>query len=66
MTFSAAPSYYSNVEQVGTMTSNPGGFSVAGSVGGNINNVQGDNNQVTQQNQISTDAGESLKEDIIN
>ncbi|MEH2411037.1 hypothetical protein [Nostoc sp.] len=36
-------SFYSNVEQVGTMTNNPGSFSVGGSVGGNVNNVQGDN-----------------------
>ncbi|MGJ5632987.1 pentapeptide repeat-containing protein [Nostoc sp. CALU 1950] len=42
------PSYYSNVEQVGTMTNNPGGFSVDGSVGGNINNVQGEGNSVVQ------------------
>jgi hypothetical protein len=30
------------------MTSNPGGFSVGGSVGGNANNVQGNNNKVVQ------------------
>ncbi|WP_392476236.1 hypothetical protein [Nostoc sp. C110] len=76
------PSYYSNVEQVGTMTNNPGGFSVGGSVGGDIRNLQGDNNratqgdnnqgvlgdgnQVTQQNQVGADTGESLtKEDVV-
>ncbi|WP_392530182.1 pentapeptide repeat-containing protein [Nostoc sp. C117] len=42
------PSFYSNVEQVGTMTNTPGGFSVGGSVGGNVNNVQGDGNRVVQ------------------
>lgn len=75
------PSYYSNVEQVGTMTNNPGGFSVGGSVGGNVNNVQGDNNravqgdnnqavlgdgnQVTQQNQVGADTGESLTKEDV-
>ncbi|WP_293071289.1 pentapeptide repeat-containing protein [Moorena sp. SIO4A5] len=41
------PNYYTNtqVEQVGIMTNNPGGFSVGGSVDGNINNVQGNNNR---------------------
>nr|WP_322715964.1 pentapeptide repeat-containing protein [Nostoc sp. ChiQUE02]MDZ8228819.1 pentapeptide repeat-containing protein [Nostoc sp. ChiQUE02] len=44
------PSFYSNiqVEEVGTMTNTPGGFSVGGSVGGNANNVQGDGNSVVQ------------------
>ena len=42
------PTYYSNVEQVATMTNNQGGFSVGGSVGGNANNVQGDGNSVVQ------------------
>ncbi|MBC1298969.1 pentapeptide repeat-containing protein [Nostoc sp. UCD122] len=75
------PSYYSNVEQVGTMTNNPGGFSVGGSVGGNVNNVQGDGNravqgdnnqavlgdgnQVTQQNQVGADTGESLTKEDV-
>ncbi|MBL1203127.1 MAG: pentapeptide repeat-containing protein [Nostoc sp. GBBB01] len=75
------PSYYSNVEQVGTMTNNPGGFSVGGSVGRDIKNlqgdnnravqgdnnqgVQGDNNQVTQQNQVGADAGESLTKEDV-
>ncbi|NEP34329.1 pentapeptide repeat-containing protein [Moorena sp. SIO3B2] len=41
------PKYYTStqVEQVGIMTNNPGGFSVGGSVDGNINNVQGNNNR---------------------
>jgi hypothetical protein len=30
------------------MTNNPGGFSVGGSVGGNISNLQGDNNRAIQ------------------
>ncbi len=54
------------------MTNNPGGFSVGGSLGGDVNNVQGDNNravqgdnnqtqlgdgnQVTQQNQVGENA----------
>ncbi|AOW99855.1 hypothetical protein BJP34_10685 [Moorena producens PAL-8-15-08-1] len=40
------PSFYThtNVKEVGTMTNNPGGFSVSGSVGGDIHNQQGDNN----------------------
>ncbi|MBW4566000.1 MAG: pentapeptide repeat-containing protein [Mojavia pulchra JT2-VF2] len=42
------PSFYSNVEQVATMTNNQGGFSVGGSIDGNLNNVQGDNNKVFQ------------------
>jgi hypothetical protein len=44
------PSIYSNtqIREVGTMTSNPGSFSVGGSVGGNVNNVQGDGNSVVQ------------------
>ncbi|MBN4002923.1 pentapeptide repeat-containing protein [Nostoc sp. LPT] len=42
------PSFYSNVEQVGTMTNNPGGFSIDGLVGGNVNNVQGEGNRVFQ------------------
>ncbi|WP_242045685.1 MULTISPECIES: hypothetical protein [unclassified Calothrix] len=37
-----------NVGQVGFMSNNPGGLSVGGSVGGNINNVQGDNNKVVK------------------
>ncbi|OKH22144.1 hypothetical protein FACHB389_31240 [Nostoc calcicola FACHB-389] len=75
------PSFYSNVEQVGTMTNNPGGFSVGGSVGRDIKNLQGDNNravqgdnnqgvqgdgnQVTQQNQVGVDAGESLTKEDV-
>jgi hypothetical protein len=63
------------------MTSNPGGFSVGGSVGGNVNNVQGDNNravqgdnnqavqgdnnQVTQQNQVDGDAEAPVTKDDI-
>ncbi|WP_179075728.1 hypothetical protein [Nostoc sp. C057] len=48
------PSFYSNVEQVGFMTNNPGGFSVGGSVDGDINNVQGDNNQQRVSNKSSS------------
>nr|WP_322657094.1 pentapeptide repeat-containing protein [Dendronalium sp. ChiSLP03b]MDZ8203426.1 pentapeptide repeat-containing protein [Dendronalium sp. ChiSLP03b] len=47
------PSFYSNVEQVGFMSNNPGGFSVGGSVGGDINNVQGENNQQRVSNKTS-------------
>ncbi|MHC5720729.1 MAG: pentapeptide repeat-containing protein, partial [Nostoc sp.] len=63
------------------MTSNPGGFSVGGSVGGDIRNLQGDNNravqgdnnqgvlgdnnQVTQQNQVGADTGESLTKEDV-
>ncbi|WP_414755840.1 pentapeptide repeat-containing protein [Anabaena sp. CCY 9910] len=43
------PNFYSNVEQVGFMTNNPGGFYV----GGDINNVQGDNNQQRVSNKTS-------------
>jgi uncharacterized protein YjbI with pentapeptide repeats len=44
------PNFYSNTQvgTVSTMTNNPGGFSVGGSVDGNINNLQGDNNKVVQ------------------
>ncbi|MHC5771642.1 MAG: pentapeptide repeat-containing protein [Nostoc sp.] len=48
------PSFYSNVEQVGFMTNNPGGFSVGGSVDGDINNVQGENNQQKVSNKSSS------------
>ncbi|WP_223269774.1 hypothetical protein [Nostoc sp. 'Peltigera membranacea cyanobiont' 213] len=48
------PSFYSNVEQVGFMTNNPGGFSVGGSVDGDINNVQGENNQQKVSNKNSS------------
>ena len=81
MTALERPSFYSNVEQVGTMTNNPGGFSVGGSVGGDIRNLQGDNNravqgddnqavmgdknQVTQQNQVGADTGESLTKEDV-
>lgn len=44
------PSFYSNVEQVGFMTNNPGGFSVDG----DINNVQGENNQQRVSNKSSS------------
>jgi hypothetical protein len=63
------------------MTSNPGGFSIGGSVGGKVNNVQGDNNravqgdnnqavlgdenQVTQQNQVGANAETTLTKDEI-
>ncbi|MEH2212928.1 pentapeptide repeat-containing protein [Nostoc sp.] len=64
------------------MTNNPGGLSVGGSVSGDIRNLQGDNNravqgdnnqgvlgdgnQVTQQNKVGADTGESLtKEDVV-
>ncbi len=77
------PSVYSNtqIQEVGTMTNNLGGFSVGGSVGGNVNNVQGDgnravqgdnnqavlgdNNQVTQQNQVGADTAESLTKEDV-
>ncbi len=83
MTALERPSFYSNiqVEEVGTMTNNPGGFSVGGSVGGNVNNVQGDNNraiqgdnnqgvlgdgnQVKQQNQVGADTAESLTKEDV-
>ncbi|WP_411268020.1 pentapeptide repeat-containing protein [Nostoc sp. PA-18-2419] len=67
---------YIQGDKVNSMTNNPGGFSVGGSVGGNVNNVQGDgnravqgdnnqavlgdDNQITQQNQVGADTGESL------
>ncbi len=35
------------------MTNNPNDFSVGGSVGGNVNNVQGDNNQQTVNNETN-------------
>jgi hypothetical protein len=63
------------------MASNPGGFSVGGSVGGNVNNVQGDNNrtvqgdnnqavlgdnnQVMQQNQVGADTAASLTKEDV-
>ncbi|MDZ7970421.1 MAG: pentapeptide repeat-containing protein [Nostoc sp. DedSLP03] len=53
MTALERPSFYSNVEQVGFMTNNPGGFSVGGSVDGDINNVQGENNQQRVSNKTS-------------
>ncbi|RCJ42026.1 hypothetical protein A6770_35420 [Nostoc minutum NIES-26] len=53
MTALERPSFYSNVEQVDFMTNNPGGFSVGGSVAGDINNVQGDNNQQRVSNKTS-------------
>ncbi len=63
------------------MTSNPDGFSIGGSVGGNVNNVQGDNNravqgdnnqavlgdgnQITQQNKVGANAETALTKDEI-
>lgn len=75
--------FYSStqIQEVGTMTNNPGGFSVGGSVGGDIRNLQGDNNravqgdnnqailgdnnQVTQQNQVGTDTGTPLTKEDV-
>lgn len=50
------PSFFSNiyVEQGGTMTNNPGGVSIGGYVGGNVNNVQGEGNRVVQGNTTMT------------
>ncbi|MEM1392422.1 MAG: pentapeptide repeat-containing protein [Cyanobacteria bacterium P01_H01_bin.150] len=50
MTALERPSFYSNtqIEEVGNMTNNPGGFSVGGSVSGDIKNLQGDNNRAVQ------------------
>jgi uncharacterized protein YjbI with pentapeptide repeats len=77
------PNFYSNTQvgQVDTMTNNPGGFSVGGSVGGDVKNLQGDNNstiqgdnnqgvlgdnnQVTQQNQMGVDAETSLTKEDV-
>jgi hypothetical protein len=77
------PNFYSNTQvgQVSTMTNNPGGFSVGGSIGGDVKNLQGDNNrtvqgdnnqgvlgdnnQVRQQNQVGVDTGESLTKEDI-
>ena len=69
------------IEQVNNMNNNIGGFSVGGSVGGDIRNLQGDNNravqgdnnqgvlgdnnQVTQQNQVGADTGESLTKEDV-
>jgi uncharacterized protein YjbI with pentapeptide repeats len=49
------PSFYSStqIQEVSTMTNNPGGFSIGGSVDGNVSNVQGDNNQQTARNKTS-------------
>ncbi|MCJ8280675.1 MAG: hypothetical protein MJK14_12445 [Rivularia sp. ALOHA_DT_140] len=58
------------------MTNNSGGFSVGGSVGGNISNIQGDNNRAVQGdnnqaiqgdgNQVGIDKKASLtKEDVV-
>lgn len=51
------PSFYSStqIQEVGSMASNPGGFSIDGSVGGNVNNVQGEGNQVVQGDTTMTD-----------
>jgi hypothetical protein len=44
------PSLYSitQIQEVSTMTHNPGGFSVGGSVGGSAYNLQGENNRAIQ------------------
>ena len=63
---------YTEIKEVGNMTNNQGGFSVGGDIGGNVNNVQGDNNQgelgdnnqVTQQNQVG-DTPPLTKEKVI-
>ncbi|MDJ0696485.1 pentapeptide repeat-containing protein [Mastigocoleus sp. MO_188.B34] len=78
-----SPSSYSNtqIEEVSNMNNNPGGLSVGGNVGGNVNNVQGDNNravqgdnnqgvlgdnnQVTQQNQVDLDADTPLTKEDV-
>jgi uncharacterized protein YjbI with pentapeptide repeats len=39
-----------NIQQVETMTNNPGSFSVGDNMSGNINNVQGDGNRTIQGN----------------
>ncbi len=83
MTALERPNFYSNTQvgQVSTMTNNPGGFSVGGSVGGNANNIQGDDNravqgdnnqavlgdgnQVTKHNQVGADTGESFTKEDI-
>ena len=73
--------YINTIHSVGSMNQNPGNFSVGGSVSGNVNNVQGDNNravqgdnnqavlgdnnQVTQQNQVGADTGESLTKEDV-
>jgi hypothetical protein len=44
------PSFYSNVEQVGIMTNNPGGISQnisGGNIDGGIQAIKGDDNQQT-------------------
>ena len=69
MTTLERPSFYSNtqIEQVRTMTNNKSGFSVGGSIGGDVNNVQGDNNQVIQgdNNQVGVDTEAPLSQDDI-
>jgi len=83
MTALARSNFYSSTQipEVGTMTNNPGGFSIGGSAGGKINNLQGDNNravqgdnnqvvlgdgnQVTQQNQVGANAETALTKDEI-
>ncbi|MEQ9484585.1 pentapeptide repeat-containing protein [Coleofasciculus sp. F4-SAH-05] len=47
------PNFYASnqIQEVTNMTSNPGGFSVGGSVGGNISNLQGDHNLQGDNNQ---------------
>ena len=69
MTTLERPSFYSNtqIEQVKTMTNNKSGFSVGGSIGGDVNNVQGDNNQVIQgdNNQVGVDTEAPLSQDDI-
>ncbi|MEH2068660.1 MAG: hypothetical protein V7K47_10945 [Nostoc sp.] len=72
---------YIQGDKVNSMTNNPGRFSVGGSIGGNVNNVQGDgnravqgdnnqavlgdNNQVTQQNKVGVDTRESLTKEDV-
>jgi uncharacterized protein YjbI with pentapeptide repeats len=57
MTALERPNFYSNtqIQEVGSMISNPGGFSVGESVHGNINNVQGDSNKVVQRDIMTGD-----------
>ncbi|MEL6165628.1 MAG: hypothetical protein AAFR37_18375, partial [Cyanobacteria bacterium J06628_3] len=69
---------YSNtqIQEVSNMTSNLGGFSVTGSVDGDINNIQGNNNRAVQGdsnqaiqgdgNQVNTETETSLtKDDVV-
>ncbi|MBE9199161.1 MULTISPECIES: pentapeptide repeat-containing protein [unclassified Nodularia (in: cyanobacteria)] len=76
MTALERPHFYSStqIQEVSAMNNNPGGFSIGGSVGGNVNNLQGDNNQavfgdgnqVTQKNHTGADGESSLtKDDVV-